>query len=272
MGNWIDAHCHLADQRIADRVADFIAMAHSKGISGFLQGGVGPEDWERQRELRDRYPHEIGLCFGLHPYWVSEHTRDECEAALDLLSKGIGHGAALGELGLDFRPHIVKETEALQIEMFEAQLEIAELVQKPMVLHLVQAFEKAQQIFDLHGVPKASGMVHSFNGSAKQAEAYLKLGLKISVGGPLVRPDNQRLRQAVNEIPMESLLLESDSPDQPPPSHQGQMNEPSTIIEVAEIVAKIKKIPKEEVLDRASQNLRKLLGGTNFGLSQSSKA
>jgi TatD DNase family protein len=259
MPNWIDAHCHLADPRIADQVDGFILKAKAKGINEFVQGGVGPEDWERQRVLRDLYPQQIKLCFGLHPYWVSDHTREECETALDLLSKNVKEAEALGELGLDFRPHILKDSEALQIEMFEAQLELAEIAHKPVVLHLVQAFDKALQIFDVHGVVPRGGMVHSFNGSVNQADAYLKLGLKLSVGGPLVRPDNQRLRQAVSKIPMDSLLLESDSPDQPPPSHQGLMNEPATIIEVAEIVSQLKQIPTEEVLDRASQNLRKLL-------------
>lgn len=259
--NWIDSHSHLADPRLDQRRAEIMQAARDLGISQSLQGGVGPEDWLRQKQIAAEYPGEILLCFGLHPYWVHDHSEDACDEALDLLAKEIRQASALGELGLDLRPQYEK-SRLRQLDIFEKQLELAELAQKPIVLHLVRAFDEAIQIFDLFAVPSRGGLVHSFNGSAAQAEAYLKKGLHISVGGPLCRPDNQRLKQAVQILPLEKILIETDSPDQPPPSHQtyaGQMNEPATLFEVAGEVAKIKKVSAEEVLDRSSANLRKLL-------------
>jgi TatD DNase family protein len=125
----------------------------------------------------------------------------------------------------------------------------------------VQAFPEALKILSLHGVPKRGGMVHSFNGSTHEAEAYLKLGLHLSIGGPVCRPENQKLHQAVATLPLENMLLETDSPDQPPPRLKGQLNEPSTLWDVAEMIAKIKKLTPEEILDISSQNLEKLLHG-----------
>lgn len=237
-----------------------MARARAMGLVQSLQGGVGPEDWERQKQIAAQYPGEVLLCFGLHPYWINDHAEDECEIALDLLAKEIKHASALGETGLDLRPQY-EESRNRQVDFFEKQLELADIASKPVVLHLVRASDEALQIFDLFSVPKRGGLVHSFNGSAPQAEAYLMRGLHISVGGPLCRPDNLRLKQAVQIVPLEKLLIETDSPDQPPPSHQnkGEMNEPVTLFEVAAEVAKIKKISSEEVLDRSSSNLRKLL-------------
>lgn len=256
--NWIDAHVHLADPRLKDEVGGVIARAQSRGIQQFVQGGVGPEDWALQSDLANKYP-GIFLCFGLHPYWVSGHSEDECEIALDQLARELPRAVALGELGLDFRPEIVHDRHAHQIQFFEKQLELASFAKKPIVLHIVKAQDEALKVFEHFGVPEKKGFVHSFNSGPLQAESYLKLGLLLSVGGPLCRPNNKALRQAVEMIPLTSLLIETDSPDQPPPSHQGKKNEPITLLEVASVVAEIKKMTPEEVLDMTSQNLRKQL-------------
>lgn len=259
-GGFADSHCHLADQRIATKVEDFIARAKAKNIHFFLQGGVGPEDWQRQKELNAKHP-EIGLCFGLHPYWASEKTMQECDQGLDLLSREIHHSLAIGELGLDLRPHIVKENFDQQMHCFVAQLELAEMASKPVVLHLVRAFGETKSVFSHYKMPARGGLVHSFNSGVKEADYFLSLGLHLSIGGPLCRPNNERLRQAVRILPLNQLLIESDSPDQAPPSYGGEQNEPISIIEVAEIIAEIKKVTSQQVLDISTQNLEKLLHG-----------
>lgn len=257
---WIDSHNHLADPRLDQSREAMIASAEKQGIQHFLQGGVGPEDWQRQKALHQKHPN-IWMCFGLHPYWIADHEEPECEQALNLLAKELASSEvyALGELGLDFRPHIMKESRSRQIEFFELQLELAEVSQKPIVLHLVQAFEQVQKIFDLRGIPSRGGLVHSFNGSVKEAHYYLSQGLHLSIGGPVVYPDNQKLHQAVAEIPLDFLLVETDSPDQPPPELKGQYNEPQSLLSVAAQIGKIKKMDPVEVLDRSAGNLRKLL-------------
>lgn len=258
MKTFIDSHSHLSDIRIEAEVEAMIARAKARGILQFLQGGVGPEDWLRQEQLKAKHP-EIRLCFGLHPYWVADHSDNECEVGLDRLAREISKAEALGELGLDLRPHIMKDSLSRQLHVFESQLEIAEMAQKPIVLHLVRAFEEAQKVLEGWGVPSRGGMVHSFNGSLKEAQYYLGLGLHLSIGGPVVRAENQKLHQAVQIIPMEKLLLETDSPDQPPPQLKDRFNEPASLWDVAEMIAKIKKIPAEEILDISSRNLEKLL-------------
>lgn len=256
MGFYYDSHSHLADPRLEGQVAELLARAQSRGIKYHLQGGVGPEDWQRQKLLSQQYP-QILPCFGLHPYWVASHSEAECEEALNILAREIKHSVGIGEMGLDLRPQYA-EALSLQHSMFEQQLELAEFSKKPMVLHIVRAFDEIQKIFEIFGVPESKGLVHSFNGSAKQAEAYLKLDLHLSIGGPVARQDNLKLRQAVQVIPMEKLLIETDSPDQPPPQFPAGKNEPESLWIVAETIGEIKKMAAEEVLDISSKNLKKL--------------
>lgn len=251
---WVDAHSHIADPRWDLERTEMLAEAQKQGFDYFLQGGVGPEDWTRQKSLFEKYPHQIGLCFGLHPYWVADHTENDLEEALDLLASEINSAVALGELGLDFRPHIVKDSRDRQFQAFTDQLELADMSSKPVVLHLVQAHEEALKVMELFGVPRAGGMVHSFNGSAKKAHDFIKKGLYLSVGGPVCRPDNQKLHQAIAEIPLEYLLLESDSPDQPPPRYQDQKNPSYSILEVARTIGQIKSLDPLEILDITTEN------------------
>jgi len=255
---WIDAHCHLADPRLQDSLPEVVREAESLGIHFFMQGGVGPDDWQRQREIAVQYPGKIGLCFGLHPYWVAEHDEDLCEIALDQLAPLLPEALGIGELGLDFRPQIMKDSRDRQISVFELQLELAEVAQKPMVLHLVQAHEEALKIMDVWGIPAAKGLVHSFNGSWGKAQDFLRRDLCLSIGGPVVWPKNEKLHQVVKQMPLEFLLLESDSPDQPPPRFKQSLNQPASLWDVAGKIAEIRGMPSSEVLEIASQNFKRV--------------
>ena len=245
------------DPRLDGVREEWMAQALSLGLKFSLQGGVDPEDWERQKDFQKKFPKQIGLCFGLHPYWVASHTQKELDEALNLLSKQIGFATARGETGLDLRPQFENSFE-LQIEAFESQLEIATVAQKPIVLHIVQAFDEALRVLDLWGVPPRKGMVHSFNGSWPQAQEYLKRGLKISVGGPLIRSKNEKLRQVMREISTEDFLIETDLPDQPGDQWKGQLNPPQSLIAVAEEIARLKGRSLEEILHFAEQNFKSL--------------
>lgn len=257
-GFWTDAHGHLADTRWEGQQDEIINEARGRGIHFFMQGGVGPEDWQRQRALHARHPLHIGMCFGLHPYWVVDHDEEECEEALNLLAMELVDAQGIGEMGLDFRPHIMKDSRERQLDVFEQQIELAHVSQKPMVLHLVQAHEESLKMMDLFGIPKQKGMVHSFNGSWGKAQDFLKRGLFLSVGGPVCRPDNEKLKQAVREMPLEMLLIESDSPDQPPPAFKGQLNPPDSIWEVARTIGELKSLDPLEILDITTENFRRL--------------
>ena len=270
----IDCHNHLAevfkqDQRKAQV---YIDLALKKNIVFFMQGGIGPLNWDHQLEFKKCYPSLVGLCFGLHPYWISENSEASSELALDKLShylerqsKQENNIIALGEIGLDFRPQIVKESKELQIRMLELQLEMLKWFNIPAVFHFVKAFNEAQTILNWWTDSHLKGMIHSFNGTSEQAQFWVDKGLLLSIGGPVCYPKNQRLHQALLHIPLDHLLLETDSPDQSPPSYPKGENQPTSLWDVAKKIGSIRKLDAEEILDISNQNFQRVFGEIPHG-------
>ena len=257
---FIDSHSHWTDLRWGlqgESLDQQLKQCLEKNIDYFLLGGVDPDEWHRQIELKKKYPENFGLSFGLHPYFISDHGFEECEFALDELADLLSQSQALGEAGLDFRPHIMKDSQTRQIEFFENQIELAKAFQKPMVLHIVQAHEKAQQIFHLWDPPERGGFVHAFNGSYEVAKTYIDKGFLISIGGAVTFEKNKKLQDCVKKLPLEYLLLETDSPDQPPEGWQG-LNNPTSLYTVAEKVGLIRNISAFDVLEVNSGNFKRL--------------
>lgn len=248
-----EVDCEMNSQNFESK----LQSCSDKNINFFLQGGIDPVDWLRQISIKNKYPENFGLCFGLHPYYVSEHAVEDCEAALDQLAQLLPQAMALGEAGLDFRPHIMKESEGLQIEMFENQIALAKAFKKPMVLHIVQAYGRAIQIFDIWQRPPQLGFVHAFNGSFEVAKKFIDRGFLISVGGAVTHEKNRKLQDCIKKLPLEYLLIESDSPDQSPAGWVGG-NESTSIYNVAEKIAFIKNTNLFEILDINTSNFKRL--------------
>lgn len=258
LGPWIDSHSHWASPKLQLLRDDFYQEAFERGLTYFIQAGINPQDWKAQLELKQAYPQSLGLCFGLHPEWISSIEEDEAEAALNLLPECLPKALALGECGLDFRPQVVKQSHDLQVDLFRQQLELASVANKPVILHLVQAHEEALRILDFESNP-IKGYVHGFNGSAFKAKEFTERGWALSIGASIVYPKNERLRQAVLELPLEFLLIETDSPDQPPPDLKGQINPFVTLFQVAECIGRLRRISMTEVLDISKENLKRIL-------------
>lgn len=260
----IDAHCHLSSPRLRGEIENIFSRAQNNNIRNFLLAGIGPEDWQEQKKFCSQYANKeraIYPCFGLHPYWVAERTKDECERAMKLLEQELSISLALGETGLDFRTEILAKGNGgreQQREFFLRQLELAQQEQKVPVLHLVRCHEEAVQILRPLAPHLRPPLLHAFNAGPELAKHFLDLGCVLSIGGPLLRQNNQALRDAVKMTPLNQLLVESDSPDQPPPQLKGQNNEPWTIMLVAERIAELKELPVDEVLIAMQKNFLRL--------------
>lgn len=257
---YVDAHCHLADLRITDAEREkIIRESLNKKISIFLQAGVDPEDWKRQENLQKQFPENILTSFGLHPYYVAAHTHEQCEEAMDILAQKMNQAQspmAIGETGLDFREQFIGHEEK-QITFFENQIALAKISHRPLILHVVRAHEEALQILRTWDPPSRGGMVHAFNSSAEVAQKYLDLGFLISIGGAITYEKNQKLKKAVRSLDLVNILLESDSPDQPPQGWQGN-NNPTSLWLIAAEIAKIKDISPLKVLEQATLNFKRL--------------
>jgi len=271
---YIDAHCHLADPRLESELEQVLARSRAQGIGGWIQGGVGPEDWDRQIRLAQAYPGRIIPVFGLHPWWVADpaRTENDLQLGLELLMEKLPHAAGIGELGLDFGPRFGQKlgmaSESLQVQAFGAQLGLARAMNLPVVLHVVKAHDQALAILEREGLPDAGGLVHSFSSSVEILERYVALGLTISVGGSVTWKRGQKAFEALQasmlKVPANRLVLETDSPDQPPESIRGELNEPATLIEIARVVGKMRGESPETLLKQSTENLVALFGIKNW--------
>lgn len=259
---YIDAHSHWADPRILDsEIPDLLKKSAQHNISLFLQGGINPTDWTRQIELKNKYPQNFLLAFGLHPYFIAENEYEICETAMDELALQINQCTAIGETGLDFRDkYLIGDIEIQkekQITFFENHIALSKVTNKPLVIHVVQAHAEAVHVLKTWDPPECGGLIHAFNGSCETANEYLKMDFLISVGGAVTYEKNSKLRAAVQNLPIEMLLIESDCPDQAPSGWVGA-NDSSSLWSIANEIAKIKDISPEFVLQTTTSNFKRL--------------
>ncbi len=254
-----DVHCHITDNRLNENLEEILAEAATKGIYGFAQGGYEPQEWMKQLEIIKRFPqYTILPVFGLHPMWVSQAEENELEDALSNLLRQSSKASAIGEIGLDGRKEFNQEW-LKQTEAFRSQLEIAGMMKKPIVLHVVRAHSEALQQLLLHRELIHGGFVHSFTGDWDTAKQYLDLNLLISIGGALTHPRGESLRELVRNLPKESFLLETDSPDQKISGWNKPNHHPVSLVNIAELVATLRNETVETILKQNTENFRRAM-------------
>lgn len=249
----IDTHCHLD---LEHHFPDFEQILHEAGkcgISAMVLAGVRRSGWERMLGLCGQYS-TLHAAPGLHPMYLESHGDD------DLMElKRIACGAevvAVGEIGLDYQvPEISREA---QQQLFESQLDIASEFALPVLLHVRKAHDQVLATLRRRKFTRG-GVVHAFNGSMQQAEQYIGLGFMISVCGTITFERSRKIRRVAAELPLDALVLESDSPDIPPAKHYGQRNLP---VYLPEILSALAEVRGEKIIDVAratSINARKIL-------------
>jgi TatD DNase family protein len=258
VGPWTDAHCHLADPRFEHNLEEVLKRSQEAGIVSWLQGGVDPADWQRQKQLHKTLGASMHMAFGLHPWWVVTASDQDIDDALARLEVELPNASALGELGLDkaLRAGGSAEGFARQRRVFEAQLALARRVPKPLVLHVVRAHGAALDLLE-RNIPPRGGIVHAFTGSLEQARRYVDLGLLLSLGGGLLsRPERAR---ELSKIPANCIVVETDAPDQAPSSWQVECNEPAYLLRIAEGLGPIWGLSATQLLDQTHKSMQTLL-------------
>jgi TatD DNase family protein len=238
-----------------DDRAQVLERATKNGISDIVIPGTERCYWDRIKNLCSQ-SHRLHACYGLHPYWANRHQLEDVMALQAYIEKN--RPVAIGECGLDFRKHLLSETDSKsrQLAFFEAQLGLAEVYQLPVVIHSVRATEAViQSIQKFKGL---RGMIHSYSGSLEQARQLIDLGFYISLGGSVTYENASKLRKVAQSIPLSSMLLETDAPDQPDKQHSAQRNEPAFIRNTLEEVASLREEPVEDIAKQTSANTRKL--------------
>lgn len=259
----IDVHCHLDSERLDRPVAEVIAEAHRVGVETIVMAGVDPEGWRAQVALARTFC-QVYPVFGIHPQLVESLTGQQLEGYLAQLEAALQgdfgiRPVALGELGLDRLTETSRAALALQEVAFREQLRLARRFGLPVVLHLLRSEELALNILREEGLPAEGGLVHSYSGAREFARALVKLGLHISFCGSLARPQSRRLRESALEVPLDRLLIETDTPDQSPPPYQGQPNRPAHLPLIARALADTRQTSFEAIAEATTRNARRLL-------------
>lgn len=222
----IDSHCHLdlvAQQIDVQRV---LREAKQQGVEKIIVPAINEGNWARVQMLGEKNK-GVYYALGFHPQFLDEIS----ESSLDNLASRITplvpqKCVAIGECGLDF--YHGRENEALQKHYLNTQIDIANLSQLPILLHCRKAHQDLVALLK-RNPPQNGGVVHGFSGSVQQAMDFIKLGLKIGVGGVITYPRAKKTRATIATLPLESLLIETDAPDMPLSGYQGLPNEPKMI-------------------------------------------
>lgn len=247
----IDSHVHTDDVRLEEDLDAVLDAARAQNIAAQVIPATTRSRWPTIKSLCDEHA-DLHPCYGLHPCFTSEHTKDDIQS----LPYWLGREAAVavGECGLDYARHNMNKAD--QQGLFAAQLALAREFDLPIVIHAVRAVEDVIRMIRASG--QHSGMVHSFNGSEQQAFRLIDLGYHLGFGGAVSYPRANRLRTLISKLPLDAMLLETDAPDQPPAKLAGQRNEPAALAEIWRVISALRTEDANTVAQVTTQNARTL--------------
>ncbi len=229
----IDSHCHLDVDAFDQDRPDVIARACAAGVTRQIVPAIDASGWPGLRETCAAAP---GLfpAYGLHPIVLESHRQQHIDELRAWIERE--RPIAIGECGLDFFIDDPRVDE--QMAYFEPQLLLAREFDLPVIVHARRAVDAV--IAAIRKAGGIRGVVHSFSGSVQQARQLWQLGFLVGLGGPVTYERATRLRKLAATMPIDYLLLETDSPDQPDSRHRGQRNEPSRLVDVLETIAQLR--------------------------------
>ncbi|MDP7040992.1 MAG: TatD family hydrolase [Myxococcota bacterium] len=248
---YIDAHCHLEKETYGDELEAVIERAGQAGLSHLIAVGASRvcAGAAEAQALAERYAH-IYFTAGIHPHEAQHASAEEIAKIRGFLDHP--KLVALGEIGLDFFYDNSPRDE--QRSVFKELLAMSRDTNVPAMFHIRDAHPETLAIIDEVGLPERGAVVHCFTAGPAEAQEYLKRGVYLSIPGVVTFKKAEELRQAVAQIPLERMLIETDCPYLAPVPYRGQRNEPAYVVKTAEKIAEIRNLPLEEVARATSQN------------------
>ncbi|MDW3095459.1 MAG: TatD family hydrolase [Gammaproteobacteria bacterium] len=243
----IDTHCHLDFDAFEHDRDEVLKRARAYGLSGFVVPGVKQATWESLISLCDQ-SQDMHYALGMHPMLIQEHELDHINKLRDCVEAN--NPVAIGEIGLDFQDKSLQADK--QLEFFEQQLKLACDVNLPVILHVRKAHEEV--LACIKKFPIVGGIVHAFNGSLKQAECYQTSHFKFGFGGMLTYERSSKLRKLAAELPIDSIVLETDSPDMTVEQHRGERNSPEYLPHCLQSLAEVRSMSVNQVARQTSIN------------------
>lgn len=247
---WVDSHCHL--YMLEDSPSDVLDRAATVGVSWVVCPGVDLASSLTARTMAADDPARVRWTAGLHPHDASKWPEEGSRIAALAID-----AAAIGECGLDFYRNLSPREE--QIAAFRGQIELAVELGKPIVIHCRDAFA------DVYGLLAAADLgeravLHSWTGGRRWTRRFLDLGVTFSFAGMITYPTADTIRLGVAEIPIERVLVETDSPYLTPEPYRAQPNEPVRLPLTGAVLAELWSIPIEDVATQTAQNTARVFG------------
>ncbi len=251
----IDTHCHLYSEEFADDIDEIITRAKSIGVSKFYLPAIDSSSLAAMLALENRYPNECIAMMGLHPCYVKENYKEELKIVEEQLNKR--SFVAVGEIGLDF--YWDKTFTAEQHEAFELQMQWALDKKLPIVIHTRNAMQETINAVKPFAAKGLKGIFHCFSGSYESAKQIVDMDFMLGIGG-VITYKNAGLPQALENIDVEYLVLETDAPYLTPVPFRGKRNESSYLQYVIEKLAEVKKVSVEDMAAITTANAMKIFG------------
>lgn len=243
---YIDTHCHLSKEDYDD-IDLVIKENRDAGIDKIIASGCTKESIIETLELSEKYD-DMYVTIGYHPSEASITTENDLKLLEDQIKKST-KVVGIGEIGLDY--HYGKDDIDLQKDLFHKQMQLAEELKLPVVIHSRDATEDTINI--LKEFPNVTGDIHCFSGSVETAKIYISMGYKIGIGG-VVTFKNSNLYKVVESVGVDNILLETDAPYLTPVPYRGKQNSSKYIPYIAEKIAEILDISLDEVSKNTSNS------------------
>ncbi|MFP2996975.1 TatD family hydrolase [Spongiivirga sp. MCCC 1A20706] len=248
-----DTHTHLYSEAFDDDRHEMIRRALSAGISRFFIPAIDSTYNEAMFQLEKDFPENVFLMMGLHPTHVKENYLEELAIVEDLFTKRSFY--AVGEIGIDL--YWDKTTLSLQQDAFRKQIKLAKQYKLPIVIHCREAFDEIFEILEEEKGEDLYGIFHCFTGTLKQAHQAISYNMMLGIGG-VVTFKNGKIDQFLNQIPLEHIVLETDSPYLSPTPYRGKRNESSYIIHVLDKLVDIYDKTPTEIARITTENSQKV--------------
>lgn len=248
---YFESHAHYDDERFDEDRDTLLASFPAEGIETVVNASSDIKSSKASIALSEKYPF-FYAAVGVHPHEVENIT----EADIDELRELSKHPkvVAIGEIGLDYYYDLSPRD--LQRHWFKRQLELADELKMPVIIHSRDAAQECLDIIKNSNV--RNGVIHCYSGSAEMAEEYIKMGFYIGVGGSLTFKNNKKGVETVERIPIEKILIETDSPYLAPVPYRGKRNDSRLLKYVVERISQIKNIPENDICNITKNNAQNL--------------
>jgi TatD DNase family protein len=253
---FIDSHCHLDRINLEKEKIDFpqlLKNAEDASVSHLLCVAISLDHYPQMVETAKEYPNVSFSC-GVHPLHVGE---DKVLTLADLKAEASSERVvAIGETGLDY--YYSKDTVQLQQEYFVHHIAVANELNKPLIVHTRDAREDTIAILKENNADRCRGVLHCFTENWEMAKAAMDLGFYISFSGIVTFKNAVELQEVAKKMPLDRMLIETDSPYLAPVPHRGKQNQPAYVKHVAEFLAELKGVPLAELAETTSNNFKNL--------------